>query len=308
MKELEKLGPFKIKDPLAQEVTHSKPVVIHKEKLLHDGVLLIFYGYHETSNYIQTYVIEVEITNFFNLDYRQMAFRTGLKLNLPVINIDDIILYALVNLEDEKCVKVKNMIQKAILERVGEPEIHQNKKENPQEYLLRKVNLIMNPPKKPQAKSDKGSKAGSAKGGKEPSLHDPWPEFFLNIDEEILASLFRRVIEQYNSGFIIETLDSLFVRQPVLALKFILSSVGSIRYIHCILFSYSSQQYNSYNAKLKLLQEENAKNLKQERVDLINYMDADAFEKLNAEDLKLFKEYVLEPRKQKRAEKLLGYK
>lgn len=121
-------------------------------------------------------------------------------------------------------------------------------------------------------------------------------ETFLDIPLDLLQNILSESLDN-KTGAVIESLNSKFIRRPVLALNAILRAVKNIQYIHFILLSYTFDEYCEYNTKLKQLEEQRNEEEKNNILSKITEMTADDYENLPEEHKSLYQEYVLKQRK-----------
>lgn len=149
--------------------------------------------------------------------------------------------------------------------------------------------------KSSKSSSKKTSKSSKGSGKKQKKKEDT--DTLLNIPIDLLQSVVAQRVEELATGVVLESLDSKFIKKPLIALNMFLKSIRNVQYIHFILLSYTLEELSDYNQKLKLLQEEQSSKEKSDILQKIIEMDATEFANLSAEHKSLYQEHVLKQRK-----------
>lgn len=153
---------------------------------------------------------------------------------------------------------------------------------------------------KTNADSSRSSKAGKGK-----KLKDT--ETFMNLSEDLFNEIVKAKLQTLDA-VVIESLNSVFLRRPLLALNGVLKGIGNVKYIHFILLTYTFDQYKTFADALVLEQQQEAARSTQARIDKMLSMTAEEYEQLSEEDKLLFKEAVLVERKLKSVERKAALK
>lgn len=143
-------------------------------------------------------------------------------------------------------------------------------------------------------KKSKKSSGGSSKTSKK--LKDP--EIFMKLPEDFFNEIVKLKLQTYDA-LVIESLDSIFIRRPLLALNAILKGTGNIKYVHFFLLTYTFEQCKAYEDKKKQSELDDITFKKQNRIKEIMKMSQEEYLQLTEDDKKLFKEVILSERKQK---------
>lgn len=120
----------------------------------------------------------------------------------------------------------------------------------------------------------------------------------------MLEDALKYTLAKYTSGFLIDDLNSIFLKKPLQALMSLLRAIGNTKYIQCVIIYNSFEQQNAY---LDLLQEFELKKEEERKSQKLKYFDEiteQEFEKLSEEDLALYKNVYLAERKERTAERL----
>lgn len=112
----------------------------------------------------------------------------------------------------------------------------------------------------------------------------------------MLGDILREKLSGLSAG-IFGNLESVFIRKPAMLLSHILEGLGNIRYIHCVIFSYTYDQYKIYDKNKRELEERQSREYREALILSINDMDEEEYANLSPEEFKVFKEHVLLPRK-----------
>lgn len=263
------------------------------------------------------------------------ANRVGLKMGFPVMNIDQLIYESLAENENLASIKVNEIIDKTFIDIASETDLLAQ--EDPLDYIEHKVALILSgkqkkkKPKKEKGSSSKGSKSNkssksgktgqsgkskskktkkskSSKSGKSKKAKAPKdPETFMKLPEELFYEIVKYKIQNFGA-IVVESLKSVFLRRPLLALNSILRGVGNVRYIHFYLLSYTFEQCKIYEDNKKRIEEEEDSARLAYRILEILHMDQEEYEALSEEDKLLFKQSILVQRKQQSLERKLALK
>lgn len=162
-------------------------------------------------------------------------------------------------------------------------------------------------PKEKQAKNkSKGSKSSSKKSskgekkdkkGKKGKKKREMKETFLDISLDTFVDIINAKLEEFVTGIIIESLNSNFIRQPLLAMNLLLKSAKNMRYIHFVLLSYTFEDYRTYEENLKKLQQQRELQKQADMLQKITDMDSSEYSDIPEEYLEVYRKMVLLERK-----------
>lgn len=153
---------------------------------------------------------------------------------------------------------------------------------------------------KPKRGKTKKSDDKSSKASKKAKIKNP--EIFMKLSEEFFYEIVKLKLQTCTT-LVIESLDSIFIRRPLLALNAILKGIGNVKYIHFFLLTYTFDQCKIYeNNKQQFVLED--KLLKEKnKIQEITDMSQEEYLLLSDEDKKLYKETILNERKRKSLER-----
>lgn len=162
-------------------------------------------------------------------------------------------------------------------------------------------------PKEKQAKNkSKGSKSSSKKSskGEKKDKKDKkgkkkreMKDTFLDIPLDTFVDIINAKLEEFVTGIIIESLDSNFIRQPLLAMNLVLKSAKNMRYIHFVILSYTFENYRTYEENVKKLEQQRKLQEQAEMLQKITDMDSDEYSNIPKEYLEMYRKMVLQERK-----------
>lgn len=151
-----------------------------------------------------------------------------------------------------------------------------------------------------RSKRSKSSKTSSRSSRKRKKVDNR--ETFMGIPAELFFEIVQLKLREFHA-LVIESLDSIFIRRPLLVLNSLLRGIGNIRYIHCFIISYTYQQSKVYEDKKKQLALKNEEEELKRRLEEIIRMSYEEFAQLSESDRAFFKKAVLVPRKANTARK-----
>lgn len=149
---------------------------------------------------------------------------------------------------------------------------------------------------KSSEKSSKKDKA-SSKGSRKKAKVDTRPTF-IGIPEEMILEILKQRISLFRTGVVIESLLSIFLKQPLLALTTVLKAIGNVQYISCIILSHTYEENRIYKENLKKLEEKRAIEEREALLRKACETDLDVSE-LTPEQHEAIREFVLKERKLK---------
>lgn len=120
---------------------------------------------------------------------------------------------------------------------------------------------------------------------------------FLGIHEDLLQEILKQRLSHFRTGLVIESLNSIFLRQPILALISLLKGIGNVRYIHCIILSFNYEESEVLRQTMEQEVDAAAIREKTAKLDMYSEMDVDEIAKLPFVDYALYKEEVVNKRK-----------
>ncbi|CAG9825500.1 unnamed protein product [Phaedon cochleariae] len=220
--------------PLDDEI-NSRMAIINPE--IHNvddsdersGVFIIFHGGPHTN-------------------YYRAANRVGIALSMQVYSIDRLISEELVKNEVGPAAEINSIIQSALqgynMDNEKQPE------EDDYDFLWRKIRTFLDKKRKPSsgklqtsAAKSRSSERGSDKKSDKSNAIPSNTITLMDIATELLIDLLRRRFDNTKSAVIIESLNSEFLRKPNIALDCLLHAIGSVKYIHIIILSYTLEDY-----------------------------------------------------------------
>ncbi|KAF5288916.1 hypothetical protein FQA39_LY03795 [Lamprigera yunnana] len=256
-------------DPISEAINEYK--MLHETQEpppLNEGVYVIFHGCF--------------LTNF-----TRAANRTGLELNLPVYNIDTIIMESITSTH-------RSSAADQILEMIEKNYIASENSEQPIsdfdsiEILENKIKHILNSSVQDLNKSAPHS---IHRGPKEHKKEKEQLEksTFLGIHEDLFQDVIKTKLSTLKMGVVIESLNSTFLLEPVVSLQIILKALGNARYIHCIIFSFSYEEYLIFNQKNDVEEEQKILREKDEKLQQMIDMELEELITVSPEDYQLLR-------------------
>lgn len=149
---------------------------------------------------------------------------------------------------------------------------------------------------KATGKSDKTtneSKSSKTDKKKKPDIRPT----FLGISEDLLFEILKNRLTAFKTGIVIESLNSVFIKLPVLALTTILRAIGNVRYMHCIILSFSYANYLIFEEAMQKAAQEKMLQDTEMLLNEILEMTPEAFNNLSTDKLEVFREHTLMQRK-----------
>ncbi|KAI4465642.1 dlec1 deleted in lung and esophageal cancer 1 [Holotrichia oblita] len=309
---------IKPQDPVGEAITDAlKKIPCSSLMDSKTGVAIIFHGSPYT-------------------DYVRAAYRAGLVLKLPVVSVDRMIYNALIQPATLAAIKVRQIIDEAFFGVASEIDLKTPADYDEYDFLQRKIDLLLSgkkkkPPKKSSAKEPKKDKKGSDKSSKQSGKGSKGKEkkekgekkkdkakkgsaatestkssakvkvdkrpTLIGISEELLFEIVQSQLVTFRKGVIIESLQSNIIKKPTTLLNMLLRGLGNIQYIHCIILSFTYNDYlaqkemEMHQSKLKAIED------KFNKIDEILDMNDENYRQLSTEDMQLFKQEVLLSRK-----------
>lgn len=280
------------KDPIKDALLISKEIPSNKP-VQKEGLAVIFHGAPRTSSVFA-------------------ANKLGKRYDLSILNIDELILDSLAenSVESTGIMEIINSTYAALFDPSLELDLPQDPSKDQKELIRKRINDILNKPagssvrkkgKKGKTDRSSSSKKSSARSA---SSKKPVSETLFSIPLELLITVLKHQLLKYPKGFVIESLNSLFIPSSVSVLNSLLQAMGNTKYIQGVLL------YNSLDHFLKHKEQrdaERAKAVEEERNEKLSYfeeMPGDEFVNLSEEDKKLYKEVYIAERKQKSEQRL----
>lgn len=297
--EMRRQGEFvEVKDPIRSAIIESKgPYPPSDSTALKEGIVIIFHGAPYT-------------------DYQYAANKMARACNIPVINIDSLIIEALVSNKTDSCGKINAIVDEAFKD-VADPDVNLLRTSEPtQEDLIdevkSKIDMIISGGTSPKSGKSKKSPAKSNKSGssfkststKKGKRGKQEPDTLLSIPEELLTDALRQEMLDYSTGFLIEHLNSIFLRRPLVALNAILKAVGNTKYIHGIIVYNSFEMQDIYLSMQKEAEVKRQEELRLAKLEYFDEISSEELENLSQEDKLLYKNEYLAKRKERTTERL----
>lgn len=129
---------------------------------------------------------------------------------------------------------------------------------------------------------------------------------FLNIDVDLFTDMLKMKLLGIDR-LIISSLDSEFIRDPLVVLKVLLKAIGNANHVHVIILSYTMRNCIPFEYNKVCIAEEN---LKAQSANILNEVinrDSVEMEKLTEVQWALFKEYLIQ-RRDNYYQKIRNYK
>lgn len=231
---------------------------------------------------------------------------------LPVYSIDRLFFEALLSNSTPAAQQINAVIDEKFLNIASECDLVSPPDDDAMDVLEKKVNLILSgkvkkPPatSKPKSKDSARSKSStpsksdssksSKKGKKDKAKKEP--DVFMDLPVELITEVLTQKVKEFRVGVVIESLNSIILRKPEIALNVVLTSLGNARYIHFVLFSYTYEDYSAYNANMRLLAQQKKEEEIAKVLAAIDDMGTEEFLSLPLEYREIYKEKVLRERK-----------
>lgn len=182
------------------------------------------------------------------------------------------------------------------------------------DYLEKQVDLLLSgkvakPKSSGKGKKGKGSAKSSSKGSKKSKdskkskgskeskgkkkKAKPLLPTLKGIPEDLLYEILQQKLATFETGVVIESLNSKFMNRPFMVLNNLLKAIGNVRHIQFIVLSFTLQEYIAREAELKIIQEIHDKEAKEETLYKFSVMSSDEICQLSPEEYIIFKEYLL---------------
>ncbi|KAK5646871.1 hypothetical protein RI129_005335 [Pyrocoelia pectoralis] len=263
-------------DPAAEAIAEYISLADKKQPpQINEGIYLIFHGYETT-------------------DYVRASCKAGLELNLPVYNMDRVLIEAIAEGNTLATETIRTIIEDRY-KLIVQPEDNNISEMNIYERLQFQINyLLIEQPQLPIPKKD------DKKNKKAPEQNS---NTFLGIKEDLLLDIIRQKLCSCKTGVIFETLHSIFIKNPVQSVTFLLKAIGNVRYIHCFILSLDYPQNYSFEKNQKEAREETEVLERNTKLSKILELDTEELVNLSPEDYKLYSTYFLKERREQTSRK-----
>lgn len=233
------------------------------------------------------------------------------RLNFPVYSIDRLFFEGLLANSCPAAKHINDIINGKFTSIASESDLLSAADEDEMDNLEKKINLILSgKEKKAPSKKQKGSSTRSnaskksstsgktsSKGSKKKGKGKREPDVFMDLSLDLVADVLKEKLKEFRIGVVIESLNSIILRVPSVALHILLNSIGYARYIHFILFSFTYSDHCAYKEYLKKIKETERLEEIKKVIENVNDMGADEFANLPTEIQEIYKEKVLKERK-----------
>lgn len=254
--------------------------------------------------------------SFFIIEFPFVSNSISKVLKLPVYSIDRFFFEALISNTTEAAQQINNTINEKFTNIASECDLLSASDEDAMDYLERKISLILSgkekkpPPKEKSTSarsnvskksiaskktSEKSSSKSSKKGKKEKVKREP--DVLMDLPVDLITEVLVEKLKEFRVGVIFESLNSIILRKPAIALNVLLNSLGNARYIHFVLFSYTYNDYCEYQAYVKEMEEQRKAEEIKRMLDSINEMGADEFSNVPEGYREIYRQNVLKARK-----------